>query len=300
MNLIGIIAHPPLQKITHKIFEEKKLSVHLLRLDKIHPTVNGNKWYKLKHNLRYAIQNNYEGILTFGGQFSNHIYATAAAANLSSLKSVGIIGGANALALTSTLHFAKQQGMQLHFISREKYRKKNDYNFLENIKINFPNYHIVPEGGTNQLAIAGTSEIASLIPVDFNFIVTACGTGGTIAGIAKALLPHQKAIGISVLKGEDLLTQKIQELIGGNSNFEIITQYHFGGYAKTTEALRKFMLAFYTESNILLEQVYTAKMLFGTIDLARHNYFPAHSTIILLHTGGLQGLDPKILSIEGD
>jgi 1-aminocyclopropane-1-carboxylate deaminase len=300
MNQIGKIAHPPLQKITHEVFEEKKLSVHLLRLDKIHPTVNGNKWYKLKHNIHYAIQNNYEGILTFGGQFSNHIYATAAAANLSSLKSVGIIGGANALALTSTLHFAMHQGMQLHFISKEEYRKKGECYFLENIKNNFPNYLIVPEGGTNQLAIAGTSEIASLIPIDFNFIVTACGTGGTIAGIAKALLPHQKAVGISVLKGKDLLTEKIQQLIGGNSNFEILTQYHFGGYAKTTEALRKFMVAFHVATNIPIEQVYTAKMLFGTIDLARHNYFPAHSTVILLHTGGLQGLDHNILRIACD
>lgn len=298
MNLIGEIVHPPpLQKISNSIFEGKNLSVYLLRLDMIHPILNGNKWYKLKYNIDFAVLNNYEGILTFGGQYSNHIYATAAAAKLSGIKSVGVIGGADPKALTSTLLFALKHGMQLKFISKEEYRRKNDPKFLEKLKSDFPNYFIVPEGGTNHLSVKGTSEIISQIPIDFNFIVTACGTGGTIAGIVNSLLPHQKAVGISVLKGPNTLTQKVRELTGNRENFDIITDYHFGGYAKAPEKLKKFIIDFYIETNIPLDQVYTAKMLWGAIDLAWHNYFQSDATVILLHTGGLQGLDTSIFSI---
>lgn len=298
MKLFETFDKPRLQKISHPLFIENKIEVLLLRLDKIHPTVNGNKWFKLKYNLQYAIENNYEGIATFGGQYSNHIYSTAAAANLLKIKSVGIIAGANPKQLSHTLLFAQQNNMQLHFVSRENYRKKAETEQLSEWKNLFPNFYFVPEGGSNNLAVKGVGEVLNFIDFDFDYIVTACGTGGTLAGLANYLKPSQKAIGISVLKGDDKLTTSIQNLIGGNRNFEVITGYHFGGYAKTNDELRKFIQTLYTQNGILLEQVYTAKMMLAVIDLANKKYFKENSSVVLLHTGGLQGLDNSIVNFK--
>lgn len=295
MTLFETFVKPRLQPIFNTSFAENNIEVSLLRLDEIHPTVNGNKWFKLKYNLQYAIENNYEGIATFGGQFSNHIYSAAAAANLLNIKSIGIVAGANPQQLSHTLLFAQEKNMQLHFVSREDYRKKNEEAQLAEWQKLFPQYCFVPEGGTNNLAVKGVGEVLNLIEADFDYIVTACGTGGTLAGLASKIKPSQKAVGISILKGEDQLTNSIKKLIGSDKNFEVITGYHFGGYAKTTDELRKFIQTFYSETGILVEQVYTAKMLLAVIDLAKKKYFKEKSSVVLVHTGGLQGLDKSIL-----
>lgn len=291
------LASPPLQTIEHAAFEAACLQVKLLRLDTIHPVVNGNKWFKLKHNLLFAAGHSYKGILTFGGQYSNHIHAAAGAANLLGMQSVGIIAGANAHKLTPTLQFALEQNMQLHFVSRHTYRAKHEPEQIKEWQQLFPNYLIVPEGGTNLLAVKGTSEICTLIKEPFDYVVTACGTGGTLAGLANSVEKHQTAIGISVLKGDDLLTPAIETLIGSNKNFRVITGYHGGGYAKVSPELVCFIRTFYSQTGILLEQVYTAKMLMAVIDLAKQHFFKKNSTLVLLHTGGLQGLDTSIVSI---
>lgn len=279
------------QAIYHPAFEEKNLDVQLLRIDEIHPSISGNKWFKLKYNLDDVVKKKLDGIVTFGGQFSNHIHAMASATDLLGLKSVGIIAGANQSRLTSTLLYAQQKGMELHFVSRAIYRKKHEPAQMAKWQALFPNFGIVPEGGTNHLAIKGAAEIVDFAPANFDYIITACGTGGTLAGLATRLKSHQKAIGVSVLKGEDKLTAFIESFIGKGKNFEVISGYHFGGYAKTTEELKNFIRQFYEEKNILLEQVYTAKMMMSVIDLAQKNYFKKSSKLVLLHTGGLQGLD---------
>jgi 1-aminocyclopropane-1-carboxylate deaminase len=294
MNSIFSISPPRLQKILHPTFEEKKLNAWFLRLDEIHPTVNGNKWFKLKYNLEHVLQQGYEGILTFGGQFSNHIYAIAAAAKMAKVKCVGIIGGANPQVLTHTLRFALQQDMHLEFVAKNVYRKKDEPEFVSQLQRSFPRFFVIPEGGTNEWAIKGAAEITSFISIPFDYIITACATGGTLAGLAQSLRPFQKAVGISVLKGENTISGKVSKFIHGTKNFDVITGYDFGGYAKYTPSLIKFMKCFYQENGIPLEQVYTAKMVAGTIDMAQRNYFKTSSTLVLVHTGGMQGLDTSI------
>lgn len=278
-----------LTAIQNDIFSRHHTQVKLLRLDAIHPLVNGNKHFKLKYNLQHAIEQKFEGILTFGGQYSNHIFAAAAAAQQHGLKSVGVVVG-NENQLTSTLQFAQSCGMRLHFVSRETYRQKDKPEFIAQLQHLFPNHYIIPEGGSNELAVKGCAEIPSLVEEDFDYIITACGTGGTLAGLAKGIQPHQKAIGISVLKGEDTLSDVIRKLHGNNKfdNWEVITAYHFGGYGKHNVEVNNFIREFYDSTAIQLEHIYTAKMMLAVIDLMQKGYFPLGSKIVTLHTGGLQ------------
>ncbi len=275
--------------IQNEIFTAHQVQVKLLRLDTIHPLVNGNKHFKLKYNLQHALAQKFAGILTFGGQYSNHIFAAAAAAKQFGLKSVGVVVG-NAEQLTSTLQFAQSCGMQLHFVNRNVYRQKEQPDFISKLHTAFPNYYIIPEGGSNELAVKGCAEIPKLVKVDFDFIATACGTGGTLAGLAKGILPHQKAIGISVLKGEDTLSDFIKHLHGLHqlNNWQVISGYHFGGYAKPNDEVNNFIRNFYQASGIQLESIYTAKMMMALMNLTQKGYFAQGSTIVALHTSGLQ------------
>ena len=278
-----------LSTIQNDLFSQHQTQVKLLRLDTIHPLVNGNKLFKLKYNLQYAIEYKFDGILTFGGQYSNHIFAAAAAAKQHGLKSVGVVVG-NESQLTSTLQFAQSCGMSLHFVNREAYRQKDNPEFIAHLQNLYPNHYIIPEGGSNELAVKGCAEIPSMIKEDFDYIITACGTGGTLAGLAKGLLPHQKAIGISVLKGEDTLSDAIRNLHGSNclNNWEVISGYHFGGYAKPNVEVNNFINEFYHSTGIQLEHIYTAKMMLAINDLVQNGYLPKGSKIVGLHTGGLQ------------
>jgi 1-aminocyclopropane-1-carboxylate deaminase len=278
-----------LTAIQNDIFSKHHAQVKLLRMDAIHPLVNGNKHFKLKYTLQYAIEQRFDGILTFGGQYSNHIFAATVAAQQHGLKSVGVVVG-NESQLTSTLQFAQSCGMRLHFINRETYRQKDKPEFIDQLQQLFPNHYIIPEGGSNELAVKGCAEIPSLIGEDFDYIITACGTGGTLAGLAKGIQAHQKAIGISVLKGEDTLSDAIRKLHGNNrlNNWEVITSYHFGGYGKHNVEVNNFIREFYDSTAIQLEYIYTAKMMLAIIDLVQKGYFPKGSKIIALHTGGLQ------------
>ena len=287
------IAEIPLQEIAHELFHQKGISVALLRLDEIHPTISGNKWFKLKHNLLHAAQQQFKGVLTFGGQYSNHIYATAAAARELGLKSVGMIGGGDKSNLTSTLEYATAQGMELNFITRELYRKKSSTEFLRHVEAQYPGYYIIPEGGTNELALKGCAEIPQLVHIDFDILITACGTGGTLAGIATGLKQGQSAIGVSVLKGDDTLTSFIAQLHGSQqlNNWKVISGYHFGGYAKAPNEVVAFIHTFKEKYAVQLEQVYTAKMMMAIFDMASRNCFPTGTRIVALHTGGLQGLN---------
>ena len=275
----------------------------MLRLDIIHPYISGNKWYKLKYNLEEAKKKNKGTLVTFGGAYSNHIAATAAAGKEFGFNTIGVIRGEELATsprlsddpllkqeraeqpLNHTLRFAKGCGMQLHFVSRGDYRKRDSPEFLKLIP-ELPNdYYLLPEGGTNELAIKGCAEILSLIDIPFDFICCPVGTGGTIAGIISSLKKNQKAIGFSVLKGLEFPFSSPSPLQEG----DIVTDYHFGGYAKHTPELLKFIDDFEKQNNIPLEQVYTGKMMFGIYDLIKKNHFLKNSTVIAIHTGGLQG-----------
>jgi len=267
------------------------ISVTIKREDLLHPVVSGNKFRKLKYNLLQAKAENKKRLLTFGGAFSNHIAAVAFAAQEQGFQSIGIIRGdelRDKIESNPTLQFAQECGMQLEFVSREAYRLKNEAAFLADLQLKFGDFFLIPEGGTNALAIKGCQEILTEEDREFDYICCAVGTGGTISGIINSALPHQKVLGFPALKG-DFLQDEIRIFVQ-NENWELITDYHFGGYGKVNEDLIHFINQFYIENQIPLDPVYTGKMVFGVMDLIQKDFFPADSNILLIHTGGLQGI----------
>jgi 1-aminocyclopropane-1-carboxylate deaminase len=267
------------------------ISVQIKREDLIHPFVSGNKFRKLKYNLLQAKEEQQETLLTFGGAFSNHIAAVAFAGKEKGFKTIGIIRGdelRDKISENPTLQFAKNCGMQFEFVSRETYRLKQEISFLEDLKEKFGNFYLIPEGGTNDLAIKGCEEILTDEDAEFDYICCSIGTGGTICGIINSILPHQKVLGFPALKG-DFLKEEIRNIVK-NNNWELLTDYHFGGYGKVNIELIAFINQFFAENNIPLDPIYTGKMVFGVIDLIDKGYFPAKSKVLLIHTGGIQGI----------
>ena len=281
---------PPLQELSDSLLLEKKIRLFILREDLIHPHISGNKWRKLYYNIDAAKQNELTRLITFGGAYSNHIAATAAAGKEFGFKTLGFIRGEEQLPLNSTLSYAKDCGMEFRYLSRSDYRLKNDPAFLKSLLKNEKEYYLIPEGGTNKLAVKGCEEILTNLSIDFDYVCCACGTGGTISGLINSLKSSQKAIGFPALKGAHFLNEEIEKFTN-NSQWELNLDYHFGGYAKAKPDLINFMNSFKAKHNITLDPVYTGKMFFGLWDLIEKDYFRAGSTIIAVHTGGLQGID---------
>jgi 1-aminocyclopropane-1-carboxylate deaminase len=270
------------------------------REDLIHPFVSGNKFRKLKYNLLQAKAENQQTLLTFGGAFSNHIAAVAFAGKENGFRTIGIIRGeelTGKIAENPTLQFAQNCGMQLEFVTRETYRDKSEVAFLDDLHQKYGRFYTIPEGGTNELAVKGCEEILTEDDAQFDYVCTCVGTGGTIAGLINSVLSHQKVLGFPALKG-DFLQNEIRIFAKENPNWELITDYHFGGYGKVNQELISFINAFYKENNIPLDPIYTGKMVFGVIDLIEKNYFPKNSKILLLHTGGLQGISGMNLKLK--
>lgn len=268
----------------------------MLRLDEVHPFAGGNKLFKLKYNLEAARSAGHDTLLTFGGAFSNHIAATAAAAKETGFKSIGIIRGEASAGTNPTLQFAKTQGMQLHFLTRTAYRQKETAAVLAELETLFGRFYLVPEGGANTAGVRGCMEIPALAGVSYTHLALACGTGTTLAGIAAAAPPGVEVIGFPVLKNGQFLETAIENHLrdlksdaGADRNWSLQCDYHFGGYAKVPEPLRAFKTAFETKHGVPLDYVYTAKMVYGVNDLAARGYFPADARVLLIHTGGLQG-----------
>lgn len=259
----------------------------VLHLDKIHPLISGNKFYKLKYNLIEA-KKHHQKILTFGGAYSNHIHATAFAAMEQGVKSMGIIRGEELEKLNPTLKDAQEWGMQLHFVSREDYRKKSSSDFIEGLKKKFGDFYLIPEGGSNELALRGCEEIYQHIPHFIKNIIVAAGTGTTAAGIINSTEKKQKTFVIGVLKGDFLQKEIAEKLNKDASNWELLTDYHFGGYAKWKPGLIDFMNKLYTERAIKTDSVYTAKVFYAANDLFEKSVLKSEETLII-HSGGLQG-----------
>jgi 1-aminocyclopropane-1-carboxylate deaminase len=276
------------------------ISLFIKREDLIHPFVSGNKFRKLKYNLLQAKAENQETLLTFGGAFSNHIAAVAFAGKENGFRTIGIIRGeelTGKIAENPTLQFAQNCGMQLEFVTREAYRYKNEVAFLNDLHQKHGRFYTIPEGGTNELAVKGCEEILTEDDVQFDYVCTCVGTGGTIAGIINSALPHQKVLGFPALKG-DFLQNEIRIFAKENPNWELITDYHFGGYGKVNQELISFINAFYKNNNVPLDPIYTGKMVFGVMDLIEKNYFSNNSKILLIHTGGLQGISGMNLKLK--
>jgi 1-aminocyclopropane-1-carboxylate deaminase len=277
------------QKITYEL--PNGISLEIKREDLLHPFISGNKFRKLKYNLLQAKAEKQETVLTLGGAYSNHIAAVAYAGKEQGFKTIGVIRGeelGDKIAENPTLQFAQECGMQFEFVTREAYRLKTESDFIANLQQKFGSFYLVPEGGTNEYAIKGCEEILTEEDAAFDFICCAVGTGGTISGIINSAFPHQKVLGFPALKG-DFLKDEIRKF-ATNKNWELITDYHFGGYGKVNEELVQFINQFYKQTQVPLDPIYTGKMVFGVIDLIQKNYFPNNAKILLIHTGGLQGI----------
>ena len=272
--------------------DKKNIELSIKREDLIHPFVSGNKYRKLKYNVLQAREENKPTLLTFGGAFSNHIAAVASAGKAEGFNTIGIIRGEELkgkVDTNPTLSFAKSCGMTFNFISRKDYKDKSNPNFISNLKDWFGDFYLIPEGGTNNLAIKGCQEILNEKDSKFDYLCCAVGTGGTISGIINASKSNQKVLGFSSLKG-DFLNKDISKF-ATSTNWELITDYHFGGYGKINDSLIAFINKFKAETEIPLDPIYTGKMMFGIFDLIKKGYFKPNSKILAIHTGGLQGID---------
>lgn len=286
-----------LQKLRCTEFDEKGLSVEVLRLDKIHPVVSGNKWFKLKYHLSAALQNHYTGIASFGGAWSNHLVALAFACGEYGLKSIGIIRGEAPATYNASLRQMQEFGMELVFISRERYRLKET--IPDELLAGFPGYYYVPEGGGGAEGIKGAAEISGLAPDhDYTQIICAVGTGTTMTGIVNSSQPGQHVLGISSLKITDTTAADLQNdnhpgryisRYALQNNYSLNYAYHFGGYARHTAGLTAFMNELYRQHAVPTDIVYTAKLFYGVFDLVKKDYFKKGDKLLVIHSGGLLG-----------
>lgn len=285
-----------LQPISHPMFTRHKISVQVKRDDQIDKVISGNKWRKLKYNLLHAKAINAKGIITFGGSFSNHIHACALSCKQQQLSAIGIIRGEEDNQDNYTLTWAKHWGMQLSFVDRKTYRLRNEKSYLQHLQQQYPDYLIVPEGGSNALALIGMAEVIDELnqQSEFDTLLSPVGSGGTLAGLISADKNQHKILGISVLKQGGYLVKQVNDLLPehakAHTNWQLMSQYHGGGYARFSAQDAQRIRSFSAVVGIDFEPVYSGKMILALLDLMSTGYFPAHHRIVLLHTGGLQGL----------
>ena len=290
-----------IQKLSDSLFDQKEVTVSVLRLDKLHEIVSGNKLFKLHYFLAQAQEQCSEGVITFGGPYSNHLVATAFASKEIGLKSIGIIRGEQPKVLSHTLQACLAYGMELKFITRHEYDQKEKAEFLALINGSYPKFLIIPEGGYGPLGANGAAMIMDWIPENITHICCAIGTATTFTGLLKNIKKEQQLIGFPVLKNMDDIEKRIQFLSTLPLNhppFQLINNYHFGGYAKKNNDLIEAMNLLYEKYRLPTDFVYTAKMMVGVIDCISNDFFKKGSNILCIHTGGLQGnlsLEPGTL-----
>ena len=292
MQILFGIKNIHFDELENPVFEKKNIKLQLARLDKIHPVVSGNKLFKLHYFLDEAMQSNHKTMVSFGGAYSNHLVAIAFAGKESGLKSIGIVRGEEPKNLSHTLQQCLQYGMQLQFITRNEYKNTGQPDFINNVKLKYGDFTLVPEGGYHPLGAAGASLIMDLLKdKNATHICTATGTATTLAGLLLKAHQSQQVITVPVIKNMNDIEERLFYLINKkkHNNLQIFDGYHFGGYAKKTEELINFMNVFYTNYGVPTDFVYTAKMMYAILDKINNNFFPAGSSIVCLHTGGLQG-----------
>ena len=283
--------HIRIDDITDAQCLEQAITLEVLRLDLIHPIVSGNKLFKLSKFIDAAVQEDAGGLLTFGGAYSNHLVATAFLCRSYGMRSVGIVRGEEPDPLSPTLSQCIGYDMELRFISREAFAKSHDSRVTHYQK-EYPQLHIVPEGGYHPMGVAGALSIAALIPEPVTHIACATGTCTMLAGLYLGRKPHQQLVAVPVLKGVHDSFSRLEYLTGQKPDerfLQVVEDYHFGGYAKHDNKLIWFMNALYTQYRIPTDKVYTAKLLYAVKDLIARNYFPKGSRILAVHSGGLQG-----------
>lgn len=281
----------PVAKIDLSDFGVENQELYLKREDLIHPFISGNKFRKLKYNVSTARDMGKDVLLTFGGAYSNHILAVAAAGKEFGFKTIGIIRGEEVhdkISQNPTLSFSQEYGMQLHFVSREEYRRKSEKEFVEKLRRRFGDFYLIPEGGTNELAVKGCEEILDPDHKNCDYICVPVGTGGTMAGLIRASGEGQAVLGFSALKG-DFHSSEIEKYTS-RKNYRITDSYCFGGYGKIDSTLVRFINEFHRKTQIQLDPLYTGKMVYGIVDLLKKGCFNKNSRIFAIHTGGLQGI----------
>jgi 1-aminocyclopropane-1-carboxylate deaminase len=287
--------------LPNKVCSERNIRIDVKRLDLLHPLVNGNKWFKLKYNIERALASDHKTLMTFGGAWSNHIHATAAAGALCGVRTIGIIRGEEPKEYSNTLQFAKEQGMELHFVSRLDYEERNTEEFKAWLHDQYGSFHLVPEGGSNYYGVNGCMEILSESDLqNYTHVVCACGTGATLAGMLISAKNNLQFIGFSALKGGDFLHDEVikhieyflmdRELAEEyRAQFTIDSEHHFGGYGKWNNELIAFIQQIERDHPIPLDQVYTGKALFGLLNQIENGLIAEGSNILFVHSGGLQG-----------
>jgi 1-aminocyclopropane-1-carboxylate deaminase/D-cysteine desulfhydrase-like pyridoxal-dependent ACC family enzyme len=287
-----------LQPIAHPAAVRRGVRLLLWRDDLVNPDLPGNKARKLKYNLLAARAQGHSRLLTFGGAYSNHLAAVAAAGRLHGFDTIGLVRGEEYQVLNPTLARCRADGMRLHYLDRSTYRRRTEPEFLAEVRQQFGPAYLLPEGGTNALALRGVAELVGELRqhTDFDAVAVAAGSGGTLAGLALGLAEAgypARAVGVAALKGADFLRAEIDvltQIATGQtlSNYELHTGYHFGGYAKLPAELRAFIRQFEADFGVLLDPIYTGKLLAGVLDLIDKGHFAPSSTVIAVHTGGLQ------------
>lgn len=290
------ILKSPLQRIITRQTEDSGIELFIKRDDLLHPGISGNKWRKLKYNLIELKASGKEGIVTLGGAFSNHLHAVAVAGKVFGISTIGIVRGEKPAQLSKTLLACLESGMKLHFVSRGSYKEKGGSEEVQALISKYPSFLFIPEGGENEAAKKGCAEIINELDFTPDYVCVPCGTGTTLAGLVQSNQQKTKFLGFPVLKGaENTIIENIETSSRVNV-YQLISDYHFGGYAKHTTELLDFIRSFEKETGIILEQVYTGKMLFGIMDLISKGFFPKRSKIVTIHTGGLQGRLPELNS----
>ena len=277
----------PLEEVEHIVLKKHGVQLYVKRDDLIHPFISGNKWRKLKYNIDEMKRQGKSTLLTFGGAYSNHLLATAAAGQKLGFRTIGIIRGEEPRERNPVLKKAEESGMQTYFISREEYRQKDTLEMYDRLKSTHGDFYLVPEGGANPLGVEGCREITKEIQAQYSHICCCIGTGTTLAGIALSLQPGIKAIGFCVHKGGGSVSENVNRWTSGAGNYTIINDYHFGGFAKSTDELKAFIHEFFMETRIPSEPVYTGKMFFGIFDMVKKKFFRPGSVLVALHTGGI-------------
>ena len=269
-------------KFTNRV--GKQVHLHVKRDDLVDVQISGNKWRKLKYNLKKLVSSKFTGIASFGGAFSNHIAALAAAGERANVPTLGFIRSHEIDAANPTLQLAKSKGMKLIALSREDYRKRNDPAFISQLRQSYPGYFFVPEGGSNELASLGLKELAEEILAQTNISTIACaiGSGGTISGLMEHL-PDHRFIGVAAVNDQPLLNE-LKQRFGGR--LSLVTSSLFGGYGKTNEELNNFCFEFTKQTQVPIEPIYTGKLFFALCE----QEVACEQEVLAIHTGGLQGL----------
>lgn len=286
--------NPAITSLNSDFLRKHTIQLDVLRLDQIHPVISGNKWFKLKYNVKEYLKGNYAGMISFGGAFSNHLAAYSYLTPLLNIPTVAVIRGEDGEKKpTPTLTFLNQNGTQIVYTSRSNYKLKNTPGFLNDLKNKFPGYYVIPEGGSNELGVKGCADISKYIKSTYDMLAVSVGTASTLKGL---MLSKQNNInqylGFTSLRGEDLITPDISSFCLNNNiqtQFQIINRFHFGGFGKSNSLLNEFMLNFKNTYQFELDVVYTSKMFFGLFNMIENKEIPIGSKILAIHTGGLQG-----------